>query len=202
MAKITPIDTSTKLPFLTELFGQLHSNASDAYRFKALDKMGLMPGAPTSYNAIANLLNNENTASATREAAQGAFERMGTMAGGFEGQMAANPLKTKLDINGTTVNPLKYNMGALGSAIKAHPFKAAGIGALGAANLAGLFDNEQIGGQLIGGLGGGALAHFLPVSPIAKVAIGLGGGTLGSLFDKLRAKKAEEQAMAQQYAQY
>lgn len=111
-----------------------------------------------------------------------------------------HPLKTKVDLgNGQTGNALKNTMGALGANIQAHPVQAAGLGVLGATNIAGLVDDDKIGGQLVGTLGGGALAHFLPVSPVAKLAIGMGGGTLGSLFDKLRAKKeAEQQAMYQQ----
>ena len=124
--------------------------------------------------------------------------------------MAANPFKTKLDIgNGQTVNSLANTANLVGANIGAHPFKAAGLGALGAVNVAGLFDNEQIGGQLIGTGAGIALPALLTklgaissVSPMGRVAWTLGGGALGSLFDRLRAKKAEEQAMAQQYAQY
>lgn len=92
--------------------------------------------------------------------------------------------------------------------IKAHPFKSAGIGLGTATNVAGLFDNDKIGGQLVGG-GLGALAgvKLLPMlmggpATIPNVALAaLGGGTLGSLFDKLRAKKDEEEAaMAAAYA--
>jgi hypothetical protein len=91
--------------------------------------------------------------------------------------------------------------------IKAHPFKSAGIGLGTAANVAGLFDNDKIGGQLVGG-GLGALAgvKLLPMlmggpATIPNVTLAaLGGGTLGSLFDKLRAKKAEEEAAMAQYA--
>lgn len=112
----------------------------------------------------------------------------------------ASPLKTKVDLGGgKTGNALKNTLGAIGANIQAHPMQAAGLGALGVANIAGLTDDDKIGGQLVGTLGGGALAHFLPVSPVAKLAIGMGGGTLGSLFDKLRAKKdAEQQAMYQE----
>lgn len=38
-------------------------------------------------------------------------------------------------------------------------------------------------------------------NPLLGLGISLGGGALGSLFDMLRAKKEEEQAAAQQYAQ-
>lgn len=89
--------------------------------------------------------------------------------------------------------------------VKTHPWKSAGAGILGGINTAGLFDNSQMGGQLIGGLGGAAIP--LAINALAKTNISpywtamssMGGGALGSLFDKLIAKKKEEEAMMQQY---
>lgn len=79
-----------------------------------------------------------------------------------------------------------------------HPFQTAGLAGLGLANLGGLTDNDQFGGQLIGaGLGG--LASTMTGNPMLKAAITMGGGTLGSLFDKLRAQKEQEEAMQAQY---
>ena len=118
----------------------------------------------------------------------------------LQGAFMEHPFKTKLDIgNGVTGNSLANTLGTAGAAIKAHPWAAAGMGALGAANIAGLVDDDKFGGQLVGGLGGGLIANLAGASPVASLAIGLGGGTLGSLFDKLRAKKeAEQQALYQQ----
>ena len=87
---------------------------------------------------------------------------------------------------------------------KNNPYKALGAGALGGANLAGMLDNEYWGGQAIGGGLGAAIPLVInklggSISPYASAMISMTGGGLGSLFDKLRAKKAEEQAMAQQY---
>ena len=114
----------------------------------------------------------------------------------------ANPLKTKVDLgNGVTGNALKNTLGAVGANVKAHPYLSAGIGALGAANIAGLVDDNKIGGQLVGGLAGGIIPAMLGVSPMTSIALGLGGGTLGSLFDKLRAKKEAEQQQASMYQQ-
>lgn len=83
---------------------------------------------------------------------------------------------------------------ALGAA-KAHPFKTAGLLGTGAANIGGLMDNDKFGGQLaglgLGGLGAYALANG---NPYTAAMMTMGGGTLGALFDKLRAKKEQEQA--------
>lgn len=118
----------------------------------------------------------------------------------LQGAFMEHPFKRKLDIgNGVTGNSLANTMGTVGAAIQAHPWAAAGMGAMGLANLSGLVDDDKIGGQLVGGLGGGLAANLMGASPMATIAVGLGGGTLGSLFDKLRAKKeAEQQAMYQQ----
>ena len=93
---------------------------------------------------------------------------------------------------GTTGRLLVENM-------KAHPFKTAGGALLGGANLAGLFDNDKIIGQAAGlGAGGLAAKYLLPKLGVGGIANGalavMGGGALGSLFDKLMAKKAEEEA--------
>lgn len=114
-----------------------------------------------------------------------------------------SPFKTKVDLGkGITGNSLKNTLGMAGSAIKAHPWASAGMGALGAANVAGLVDDDKIAGQLVGGLGSGVIANLAGVSPMASLAIGLGGGTLGSLFDKLRAKKELEQQSMHQQQEY
>lgn len=79
------------------------------------------------------------------------------------------------------------------SAAKAHPFKTAGLVGLGASNIGGLMDNNKFGGQL-GGLALGGLGSYLSgASPYTAAMLTMGGGALGSLFDKLRAKKEQEQ---------
>ena len=91
---------------------------------------------------------------------------------------------------------------------KEHPYQALGTGALGAANVAGLLDNPNIAGQLVGaGLGAAApaLASKLNIpyvgslGKLGKVNSALIGGGIGSLFDTLMAKKAEEEQMMQMY---
>ena len=82
--------------------------------------------------------------------------------------------------------------------------KTAGLAGTGLMNLAGLFDNDKIIGQLLGGAGGFAAGKLLPgvlkANPLTGSGLALavmGGGALGSLFDKLMAKKAEEEAAMQ-----
>ena len=89
--------------------------------------------------------------------------------------------------------------------MKAHPFKTAGLGLLGATNVAGLFDNNKMGGQLVG-TGVGAAVPFLANKFLetkfgvpGKLGFAMAGGAMGSLFDKLMAKKEQEQAMLEQY---
>lgn len=90
--------------------------------------------------------------------------------------------------------------------VKANPGAALGTGALGAANVAGLLDNDKVLGQGIGAAAGYALPAIasiiakrpVTVSPLMRANLAMGGGTLGALFDNLRAKKEQEQAMAQQ----
>lgn len=95
--------------------------------------------------------------------------------------------------------PTGANLGTVAKTyIGQHPFQTAGLAGLGLANLGGLTDNDQFGGQLIGaGLGG--LASTLAANPMMKAALTMGGGTLGSLFDKLRAQKEQEEEMLNQY---
>lgn len=101
---------------------------------------------------------------------------------------------------------LKGLFKSLGSYVKAHPYASFGTGVNAAANVAGLVDNDKLLGQGVGT----ALGYFAPqllgmllkkpvsVSPLMRANLAMGGGTLGSLFDNLRAKK-EQEATMQQY---
>lgn len=84
-------------------------------------------------------------------------------------------------------------------AIREHPVKAMGLGALGLGNIGGLTDNDKFGGQLgglaLGGLGAHALASG---NPYLQAMLTMGGGELGALFDKLRAKREQERAQMPQ----
>ena len=191
------------MSYLQDFFKQIYGNVSPEW---GLNHMGnLIPGGATKYNNIQNILANKKIPLGQQNAATAALKNLSTKSAGIEDAFAANPLKTKLDINGVTANPLKYNLGAMGQAIKAHPFKAAGLGVLGAANVAGLMDDDKVGGQLVGGLGGAALPMLMTKigmaapTPVGKLAMVMGGGALGSLFDKLRAKKEQEAEASQQY---
>lgn len=104
----------------------------------------------------------------------------------------ASPLATK--------NSMSAILPVLGNQIASHPLATAGIGLGAGANIAGLTDNDYIGGQLAGG-GLGALGAYLipqlfkgtPASPMTMIAGALSGGTLGSLFDKLREQRDSQQ---------
>ena len=119
---------------------------------------------------------------------------------------AAKNIRTRPHLRNSFASPLatKNSMSAilpvLGNEIVSHPLATAGL-ALGAgANIAGVADNKYIGGQLAGE-GLGALSTYLipklfngtKATPIAMVAGTLGGGALGSLFDKLREQKDSQQ---------
>lgn len=100
----------------------------------------------------------------------------------------------------------KLGLGKLGDAmpyIKAHPRLAAGTALNAAGNIAGLTDNDKFGGQLIGGIGGAVLPSMLGMSlgPLGMANAAMIGGNLGALFDKLRAKREQEEA-AQLPAEY
>lgn len=98
----------------------------------------------------------------------------------------------------------------MGDWIKNNKLKSAGLGATGLMNIGGLFDDDQLVGQLAG-LGGGFAAGKLllpkvlgkgPLTGSGMALATMTGGALGSLFDKLMAKKKEEETMQQaQYAQ-
>lgn len=77
------------------------------------------------------------------------------------------------------------------STIKNHPFKTAGLGILGAGNIGGLTDNNKFGGQLGGLALGGLGSYMMGANPYTAAMMTLGGGELGALFDKLRAKKEQ-----------
>ncbi len=95
----------------------------------------------------------------------------------------------------------------LGGYAKAHPWITAGTGLNAAGNVAGLMDNDKLLGQAAGtALGafapkllGLALGKNIAASPLMIANLAMGGGNIGALFDNLRAKQEQEQAMAQQY---
>ena len=84
---------------------------------------------------------------------------------------------------------------------KKHPKAALGTGTLGAANVAGLTDNNKVLGQGIGtalGAAAPAIISKITGSPVnigtlGRVNLAMGGGAVGSLFDTLRAKSEQEQ---------
>lgn len=96
-------------------------------------------------------------------------------------------------LDATSAPNIKDYAGLAFRAAKQHPFKTMGATALGMGNIGGLLDNNKLGGQL-GGLALGGLAGAnLGVNPYTAMMLTMGGGELGALFDKLRAKKEQEQ---------
>ena len=94
----------------------------------------------------------------------------------------------------------------LGGWVKSNPKTAIGTGLNAAGNVAGLTDNDKLLGQGVGtalGLAApmilGKLGIPVQVGKLGKANLAMAGGNLGALFDNLRAKKEQEQAMAQQY---
>lgn len=85
--------------------------------------------------------------------------------------------------------------------VKAHPWQSLGAAAGTAGSLAGLFDNDKVGGQLIAtGLGAAIPAIAgMGLSPLTAYTVATGAGSLGALFDTLRSKKADERAAMQKY---
>ena len=102
-----------------------------------------------------------------------------------------------------TVDPmtLKELFGKGWGWVKANPWTAAGTGALGVTNAAGLFDNDKLLGQGVGAALGlvapmliqKATGIPLSISNLGRANLAMGGGAIGSLFDTLRAKKEQEQ---------
>ena len=123
-----------------------------------------------------------------------------------------NPTMLKLAnwLNSNSEKPMKMNpdgvtigeMGKMGlGAASAHPFLT-GAGALTTGmNIAGLTDNDKFGGQLGGAALGGLGSYLAGLNPGYAYLATTAGGALGSLFDKLRAKREQEAALAQQYQQ-
>ena len=89
----------------------------------------------------------------------------------------------------------KLKQSGFGQYVGAHPVMSGALGIGTAGNLAGLFDNDKVGGQLLGAAGGGLLGQLIPkmlkktISPQAQILSALGGGALGSLFDHIRSNE-------------
>ena len=94
------------------------------------------------------------------------------------------------------VSPMGETLGGAWNYAKANPGAVLGTAATTAGSLAGLFDNDKIGGQLVATGLGAAVPKLLgmKLNPLMSYNIAAGAGTLGALFDKLREKKADERA--------
>lgn len=140
------------------------------------------------------------TAASTAGAAAAPAAEAATAAAGDAAEaMAAKGAETAGGLKGMLA---KLKGSKLGSWAYKNPAGAVGLGLGGAANLAGLFDNNKVGGQLIGagaGAGLGALAsHLLGRSLNVPGYIGaaLLGGGIGSGIDMLRANKEKQRQYA------
>lgn len=133
---------------------------------------------------------------------------------GIMDDAAQNPLgKTNLFENitppdGVTLpnqTGFKTTAGLAGNWIGNNKLKAAGLGTGALLNVAGLFDNPNVLGQLAGGVIGGVGGNYLgkalgrPLGASGTALAALGGGAIGSLFDRLMAKKQEEERIMQMY---
>ena len=122
---------------------------------------------------------------------------------GVQAQFIPGATPSAEAVDAAFADPFKKGSGNAGNILKAyigaHPVKSAATAGLGLANISGLTDNDYYGGQLAGLAAGGLGSAFLGggFSPIATMA----GGALGSLFDKLRQKQAENNRQSQ-YNQY
>lgn len=118
-------------------------------------------------------------------------------------KMQEHPLAWKMPVDGVegTVSPLKTMTSGAWENIKAHKGASIGTGLNAAGNIAGVVDNDKLLGQVLGTAGGALLASKgLQLGPLGIANMAMGGGNLGALFDKLRAKKEqEEQYQQQQY---
>ena len=132
------------------------------------------------------------TQSAGAKAANAAYKMRDTA------KMAGKAAKTK---TGELFTKLKGS--APVAFMKAHPYQSAGLGILGGANVAGLFDNNKLLGQL-GGAAAGALADIPIHALTGATGVNLAwapmvGGAIGSLFDKAREAKEQQKLATMQY---
>ena len=146
------------------------------------------------------------------EAAQATADAAGTAAS-TAGAAAAPAAEASPAAEAADKPGMKQSLGALFGKLKgsapvqwtmAHPGPAALLAGGGALNVAGLFDNDKVGGQLVGagaGAGLGALASHLLGKKLGVpgyIGAALLGGGIGSGIDMLRSKRDQaRQAYAQ-----
>lgn len=145
------------------------------------------------------------------KAAQDAVKGMVPEGGSLDEVMAAqatfsnNPFNVQpVTVAGQKTSALGNTAKLLGANIKAHPWATAGTALNAGGNLAGLFDNDKMLGQLVGTAAGAIVPSALGMglSPLAAANVAMGAGNLGALFDTLRSKQEENERMAQLPAKY
>lgn len=162
-----------------------------------------------AYNAEANPLNID-IPTGDRKMVSGMFEnlyrskaskqKMAQMlkakgAGANVDDFLAQQAKFMADPLNSGTGSLKNTASLLGANLTSNLPATLGTAANVGGNLAGLFDNDKIGGQLVGTAIGAGVPALLgaKLGPLAYVNLAAGGGLIGSLFDTLRAKKEQEQ---------
>jgi hypothetical protein len=144
------------------------------------------------------------------QASQDAIKGMVPDGGSLDEVMAAqatfsnNPFNVQpATVAGQKTSALGNTAKLLGANIKAHPWITAGTALNAGGNLAGLFDNDKMLGQILGTAAGAIVPSALGMglSPLAAANVAMGTGNLGALFDTLRSKSEQEQA-AQLPAKY
>jgi hypothetical protein len=172
-------------PALAKLGRKLYN--TDSARLRALsDAQNLVSKGMFEDEAISNVANLYSKASLSPFSAEGIG--MGQLA-----ELGADGAIKTQDI---AKSPLSRTLGVGGEIIKSHPGQSLLAAGTTAGSLAGLFDNDKIGGQLVGTVAGAAIPAIakMGLSPLTAYTVATGAGTLGSLFDKLREKKADERA--------
>lgn len=183
-------------PFLKKLAAQLYGSEASKNRIggdfaRAMNDVTLADFAKHNISAVdSDVLNKFANSSVAKTAAPISEKFLKNAADSM-----ANPLSLK-KVDG--VSNLVSTADLLGANIKAHPGAALGTAVNAAGNLAGLFDNNKLLGQIAGTVGGALLGpKVFGLGPFGGLNAAMIGGNLGALFDNLRAKRAEERAAAE-----
>lgn len=187
---------------IQRMYAALRNDAGESWDAKLFDNM--YPELAGSELDIQEKL-SKRMPKAKRASLESELADIGARRASLSDALATNPLKTKVELDdGSVINPLANTANLAGNWMSNHKLKTAGLAGTGLMNLAGLFDNDKIVGQGLGLGAGFAAGKILPgllkTNPLTGSGLALAtmaGGSLGSLFDKLMAKKAEEEAAVQ-----
>ena len=112
------------------------------------------------------------------------------------GDISVKGADGKMASEAVSASPFGTTIGTGLKGIAAHPGAAIGTALNTGMGLAGVFDNDKFGGQLIGTAAGAVIPALMgmKLNPLVAYNVAMGAGNIGALFDTLRAKKAQEQA--------